>query len=125
MSGWILWYSSNHFEYTHGKWSFYAYDGAIYIGRDALLDANGTTRIGYGYPGASNSQNRTVGEFTTGFLKTIWKDPKFGGITLMGQYMYLQRHPWVVASGTPSSAHDNTIYMNLRYTLPGGAPAVK
>jgi len=40
----------------------------------------------------------------------------------MGQYEYLMRSPWYVAAGAPKSAHDNTIYFNIRYTLPGGMP---
>jgi len=35
------------------------------------------------------------------------------------------REPWYVAVNAPKAIHDNTIYMNLRYTLPGGAPAAK
>ena len=37
----------------------------------------------------------------------------------MGQYEWLQRNPWFVAAGAPKGTHDNTIYFNLRYTLPG------
>jgi hypothetical protein len=40
----------------------------------------------------------------------------------MGQYEYLERAPWFVAAGQPKGTHDNTIYFNLRYTLPGGMP---
>ena len=44
-------------------------------------------------------------------------------MNLMGQYEYIFREPWYVATNAPKAAHDNTIYFNLRYTLPGGAPA--
>jgi hypothetical protein len=40
----------------------------------------------------------------------------------MGQYEWLDRVPWFVAVGAPKGTHDNTIYFNLRYTLPGGMP---
>jgi hypothetical protein len=43
----------------------------------------------------------------------------------MGQYSYLTRDPWYVAIGAPKQAHQNQIYFNLRYTLPGSAPAIK
>ena len=40
----------------------------------------------------------------------------------MGQYEYLMRDPWYVAPGAPKATHDNTIYLNVRYTLPGSMP---
>jgi uncharacterized coiled-coil protein SlyX len=103
----------------------YAYYGGIYIGRNVVVDANGTSLVGYGYRGSANSQNRAVQEVTFGFNQTIWKDAKYGAINLMGQYEYLTRDPWYVATNAPKNTHDNTIYVNLRYTLPGSAPAMK
>ncbi|MDP8991019.1 MAG: hypothetical protein M3N41_13180 [Acidobacteriota bacterium] len=100
----------------------YAYYGGIYIGRNTALDANGTTRIGYGYTGSPNSQNRSINEFTFGFNQTMWASPRYGAINVMGQYEYLMREPWFVAAGAPKATHDNTIYFNIRYTLPGGMP---
>jgi hypothetical protein len=114
------------FEYNPTKnLLLYAYYGGIYIGRQALLDANGTTRIGYGYTGSANSQNRAINEISWGFNQTIWKSAKLGAINFMGQYEYMLRDPWYVAAGAPKSAHDNTVYLNLRYSLPGGAPTLK
>src|SRR5579871_975582 len=112
-------------EFTRGTWQFFAYYGGIYIGRDALLDANGTTRIGYGFAGSPNSQNRALNEITWGFVRTFWKNPRLGALSLIGQYEYMLRDPWYVAAGAPKSAHDNTVYLNLRYTLPGQAPVFK
>jgi hypothetical protein len=103
----------------------YAYYGGIYIGKNVAVDANGTSLVGYGYRGSANSQNRAVQEITFGFNQTLWKDPKYGALNFMGQYEFLMRAPWYVAAGAPKSAHDNTVYMNLRYTLPGGAPAIE
>jgi hypothetical protein len=113
------------FEATLGSTLLYAYYGGIYIGRNVAVDANGTSLVGYGYRGSANSQNRTVQEITFGLNQTLWKDAKYGAINLMGQYQYLTRDPWYVAVNAPKAAHDNTIYVNLRYTLPGGAPAAK
>jgi len=103
----------------------YAYYGGIYIGRNVAIDANGTSLVGYGYRGSANSQNKTIQEFSMGFNQTLWKDAKYGALSLMGQYEYLFRNPWFVAVNTPKGTHDNTIYINIRYTLPGGPPAVK
>jgi hypothetical protein len=103
----------------------YGYYGGIYIGKDTGLDTNGTTLIGYGYHGSANSQDRYIQEITFGFNQTIWKDAKWGAVNVMGQYAYIFREPWYVAAGAPKSAHDDTIFMNLRYTLPGAGPAMK
>jgi hypothetical protein len=99
----------------------YAYYGGIFIGRDMAVDTTGKL-IGYGYAGAPASQNRSIQEGTFGFNQTFWKNPRYGAINLMGQYEYATRDPWSVALGTPKSAHDNTIYFNVRYTLPGSMP---
>ena len=112
-------------EATLGKTLLYGYYSGLYVGRDVALDANGTTLVGYGFKGSANSQNRTVQEITFGFNQTLWKDAKYGALNFMGQYEYLMREPWYVALNAPKGTHDNTIYMNLRYTLPGGAPAAK
>jgi hypothetical protein len=103
-------------------WGYY---GGIYIGRDVALDANGTSLVGYGYRGSANSQNRAIQEFTIGFTNTFWKDARYGALSLIGQYEYLTRDPWYVAAGAPKATHDNTIYLDVRYTLPGGVPASK
>jgi hypothetical protein len=105
----------------------YAYYGGIYVGRNVVVDANGTSLVGYGYRGSSNSQNRAIQELSFGFNQTLWKDAKYGALNLMGQYEYLMRAPWYWAANVAGGkgTHDNTIYFNVRYTLPGGAPAVK
>jgi hypothetical protein len=112
-------------EGTFKNTLLYAYYSGDYIGRNVAIDANGTSLIGYGYRGAANSQNRSIQEITFGFNQTLWKDPKYGALNLMGQYEYLMRLPWYIAVNAPKGTHDNTIYFNVRYTLPGGAPAVK
>jgi hypothetical protein len=101
---------------------FYAYYGGIYVGRDVVIDANGTSLVGYGYHGSSNSQNRAINEITFGYNQTMWSDPRYGAINFMGQYEWLERAPWYVAAGAPGETHDNTIYFDVRYTLPGAMP---
>jgi hypothetical protein len=104
-----------------GNLLLYGYYGGIYIGRNTAFDTNGA-RIGYGYTGSPNSQNRVINEATFGFNQTMWSNPRYGGINLMGQYEYLERNPWSVAAGNPKATHDSTIYFNIRYTLPGSMP---
>jgi hypothetical protein len=112
------------FEATAGKFLLFGYYGGIYIGRNVAIDANGTSLVGYGYRGSANSQNRAIQEVTFGFNETVWKDAKYGAINLIGQYEYLTRDPWYVALNAPKATHDNTIYFDVRYTLPGSAPAM-
>jgi len=110
------------FEATIKNTLAYVYYGGIYMGRNSAFDANGTSRIGYGYTGSANSQNRAINELTFGFNQTMWKSPRYGAINVMGQYEWLQRNPWFVAIGSPKATHDSTIYFDLRYTLPGSMP---
>lgn len=109
-------------EAVLGKTLLYGYYGADYIGRNTGIDANGTSLIGYGYQGSANSQNRVINEVTFGYNQTIWRDPRYGAINFMGQYEWLERAPWFVAVGAPKETHDNTIYFDVRYTLPGAMP---
>jgi hypothetical protein len=109
------------FEARMGRLLLFAYYGGIYIGRDTVVDANGKL-VGYGYTGSSNSQNRAIQEGTFGFNQTMWANPRYGAINLIGQYEYLTREPWYVAPNAPGQAHDNTIFFDVRYTLPGSMP---
>ncbi len=111
-------------EDTIGNTLLYGYYGGVYVGRYTVLDTNGKP-VGYGYTGSANSQNKAIQEATFGFNRTLWTDPKYGAINFMGQFSYLTRDPWSVAIGQPKNAHQFQVYLNLRYTLPGSAPAIK
>jgi len=102
----------------------YGYWGGTYIGRDAALDTNGSP-IGYGFHGSSNAQNRMIQEVTFGFNQTLWKNPRYGAINFMGQYMYEIRAPWYYSLNEAGGkgTQDTTVYFNLRYSLPGSMPA--
>ena len=113
------------FEFTHKNTLLYAYYGGIYTQKNVALDTNGTSFIGYGYAGSPSAQNRMVQEETFGLSQTVWKDAKYGALNLMGQFSYLNRNPWAIISGQPSDAHLAMMFFNLRYTLPGSAPAMK
>jgi len=128
------------FEYQANKQTmFYGYYGGVYIGRNYGVNCYtqaippdsppGTTAacnfsmvtsspqyIGYGYPGSSNSQNRSVQEGTFGVIETFWKNPHYGALQLITQYSYLTRNPWVVSG--PKDAHLSEAYVDLRYVLP-------
>ena len=114
------------FEFTHKNSLVYAYYGGLYVGRNVAFDTTAKTPgyVGYGYPGAPAGQNRAVQEGTLGLAQTFWKDAKYGALTLMGQYSYVTRNPWSFATGQPSNASLNMVFLNLRYTLPGSAPTL-
>jgi hypothetical protein len=109
------------FEARAGKFLLFAYYGGIYIDKDVAIDATGKP-VGYGYLGSANSQNKAIQEITFGFNQTVWGNPRYGAINLIGQYEYLTRNPWFIAAGAPDQTHDNTIYFDIRYTLPGSMP---
>ncbi len=113
------------FEATIKNVAAYAYYGGVYAGRNTALDANGTSRIGYGYTGSPNSQNRSIQEITIGWTHTLWRDAKYGALQYMAQYAYFFRNPWYVAANAPKNAHETAIWFNLRYVLPGSAPTIE
>jgi len=113
----------NGVEITHGNSTLFSYYGLVYISRNVAVDTSGSF-IGWGYPGAPSGQNRSIQEGTFGFIQNFWKDPKYGALSLIGQYSYLTRDPWSVATGAPNNAHASMAFLNLRYTLPGSAPTL-
>jgi hypothetical protein len=111
------------FEWMRKNTLIFGYYGGIYVQRNSAVDANGKTLVGYGFSGSASSNNRTIQEATIGFNQAFWKDPRYGALNLIFQYDYLQRNPWSVAAGSPSNASLNEVFVDLRYTLPGAAPA--
>jgi hypothetical protein len=111
------------FELTQKNTLIFGYYGGIYIMRNTAVDSNGKL-IGYGYTGSSSGQNRAIQEATVGFNQTFWKNPKYGALNFIGQYSYVVRDPWYVASGQPLNANLNLVFFDLRYTLPGSAPTL-
>jgi len=123
------------FEYTRKNWLFYGYYGGLYVQRNTAIDITGKP-IGYGCACIPNNvnQNKSVQEGTLGFADTIWKDAKWGALTFMGQYSYLERNPWFVSNipavppalptPAPKGTSLNMVFLNLRYTLPGSAPTL-
>ncbi len=113
------------FEVQVKKSLLYGYYGGVYIARDTAIDPANSALVGYGYAGSSNGQNRSIQEITLGLTQTLWKDAKYGAVSLMTQYSYVFRSPWYVAAGQPASAQTNMVFVDVRYTLPGLAPTIK
>jgi hypothetical protein len=103
------------------KWRLWAFYGGTYIDKNVAIDPSNGQPVGYGYTGSPNSQNRSIQELTAGFTRVFRRDPIFGTFQFSGQYSWLVRHPWYVASGQPASANINMLYLGIRYLLP--APA--
>lgn len=104
------------------KEAFAVYYGADYYGRNFFPDTTNTahpgTIIGYGGPGSSNINNRTIQQVTFDWLFTFWKSERHGAFQYYTQYSYLTRSPWYVAPGDPKNAHLSMIYAGVRYVLP-------
>lgn len=104
------------------KIMLYGYYGGVYVGRDSQEISSGPalTFIGYGYPGSSGSESRSIQEATFGVIKTLWKKRGYGDLKLITQASYLSRNPWS-NTDTPNhakSAHLGMAYVDLRYDLP-------
>jgi hypothetical protein len=95
----------------------YGYYGSTHFGSRYMQQANGSY-VGYGYAGSANTNNKLIEEYTLGLAQILWKSPTAGDLKFLAQYSYLDRDPWYVAAATPSSAHINMFYVDLRYDLP-------
>ena len=115
-------------EFANGPLALYGYFGEVYIEHQESASSSmapctdSKSCVGYGYTGSPATQNQSIQEYTVGLTETMWKDPKYGALQVMGQYSYLSRTPWFVAPNEPSDAHVNMVFLNLRYTLPGAPP---
>jgi len=82
----------------------------------AELDTNGAF-IGFGYPGAPNSNNKRISEwtFTGSFL--AFKMSNRGSAQVNAQLSWLERKPWSQGTG-PDSANMFMFFAQVRYNLP-------
>ena len=104
-------------EFTANKTtSFYACYSAAYGQRQTALDVSGNY-IGWGYPGASNTADRSFNEISAGWWELFWKHDGLGSVQLGTQYSYLEITPWSQGSG-PRNARTNMVFTQLRYNLP-------
>jgi hypothetical protein len=112
------------FEANFKNTLLFAYFGEYYGGHDSIVDTNGKF-VGYGFPGSAATNNRSIQEPTFGWIQTLWKDPKWGALQTIFQYSWINRYPWAVLAGQPKDAHNSTVFLDVRYTLPGSAPSWK
>jgi hypothetical protein len=100
----------------------YANYGIYYVGRRTVIDPATGGLVGYAYTGSPDSHNRSLHELAGGLSFSIFKNPEFGALLLQAQYAHFIRHPWFVSPGGPGAANNNTVYLNVRYVLPGSPP---
>ena len=102
---------------------FYGYYSGAYFGKNVSSVTSTavppvTTFSGYGQPGSGSSADRFLYEPTIGVIETAWRNPNYGDLKIITQYSYVSRTPWVVAAGSPYTAHTSMVYIDLRYDLP-------
>ena len=93
-----------------------AYSSGVHADANYSVDTDGTS-IGFGYPGAPNTANRTIHEATAVFAWRAWSIPGRGSVQWNTQLSWLTRTPWPDAPG-PSSASALLFLTQLRYNLP-------
>jgi hypothetical protein len=92
------------------------YDSGTHADASHSIDADGAS-IGFGYPGAPNTNNRVVHEVTAVFAWQPWKIEGRGSMQWTTQFSWMTRTPF---SGGPnqSSADSVLFFTQLRYNLP-------
>jgi hypothetical protein len=102
--------------------TFSAYYGGVYAQRNYAQDITSTAAtqpfVGFGGPGSSSNNNRSVQEPSVGWIQTFWKNPQYGCLQFISQTSYLTRSPWVIATGAPKNARLTMVWADLRYVLP-------
>jgi hypothetical protein len=84
---------------------------------DAYEHDTGGAYIGYGFPGAANSNNRRIDEVTGTVSALTMATQNRGSAQLAMQLSWLRREPWSAGSG-PSNASAFLFFAQLRYNLP-------
>jgi hypothetical protein len=84
---------------------------------DNFFSDVGGDYIGFGYPGASNSNNRTILEVTGTGSYQFLKSADRGSGQLSLQLSWLTREPWSQGNG-PASANAVMFFAQVRYNLP-------
>jgi hypothetical protein len=104
------------YQFSPGSQGFAYYSGA-YFSRNYVTVAPGSY-FGFGYPGSPNTANRQIQEATMGYIRIFWKNPNYGAFQALGQYTYLTRSPWHVASRKDQDMSTHMVFAGLRFTLP-------
>jgi hypothetical protein len=99
-----------------GALSVAGYFSGVESDAKAFVDSGGAY-IGFGYPGAPNSNNDSIREATITFGWRPFQSPDRGSVQLNTQLSWLDRRPFDPGAGSPS-AEMFMLQAQLRYNLP-------
>jgi hypothetical protein len=74
--------------------------------------------IGFGFPGSSTNNNRSIREFTLTGAYQIVRTPDRGSAQFNTQVSWLRREPWSTPASGLSSARSFMFLAQVRYNLP-------
>jgi hypothetical protein len=97
-------------------WEFSGYYSGLYTHDNFVEDTDGSF-IGFGFPGASLSNNRLIHEATATASIKIWKTEDRGSLQAAFQGSWLQRNAWAPEDGL-HQAKAPLFFAQLRYNLP-------
>ena len=92
------------------------YDSGVHADRNYSVDTSGSD-IGFGYPGAPTSANKSIHQVTGVFAWQAWSIEGRGSLQWNTQVSWLRRTPWSAGTGPPS-ADAVMVLSQIRYNLP-------
>ena len=93
------------------------YYSGVEVGDKYSTDSDGTF-IGFGFPGSSLTNNRSIKEFTLTGAYQIVRTPDRGSVQFNTQVSWLRREPWSTPENGLSSAKSLMFLAQVRYNLP-------
>ena len=104
-------------ERSLGSWASIAgYYSGVDTDNQTATDTDGTF-IGFGFPGSSNTNNKSIQELTLTASLLSFNSTNRGSAQINLQYSWLERKPWDSGSGR-SSASMHMFFAQIRYNLP-------
>ena len=97
--------------------SIAGYFSGVKAGDTYYTDRDGSF-IGFGFPGSSISNNRSIREFTLTGAYQIVRTPDRGSAQFNTQFAWLTREPWSIPASRLSSARSFMFLAQVRYNLP-------
>jgi hypothetical protein len=93
------------------------YYSGVNTGDSYFTDRDGRF-IGFGFPGSSTNNNRTIREFTLTGAYQIVRTADRGSAQFNTQVSWLKREPWSMPVSGLSSARSFMFFAQVRYNLP-------
>jgi hypothetical protein len=93
------------------------YYSGVEAGDNYFTDGDGRF-IGFGFPGSSTTNNRSIREFTLTGAYQVVRTPDRGSAQFNTQVSWLTREPWSTPASALSSARSFMFFAQVRYNLP-------